>query len=385
MADSSRTQLYYIPESTWGTTPASAMTELRYTSESLGYTINNATSNEVRSDRQITDLIQTGASAAGAVNLEYSYNAYDILMESALFSTWSTTVAVAGIDISAANSDNSYNATTTDFTAENMSVGQWIKVAGFTTAANNGYCQVVSITATKLVVSGLTLVDEAAGDSVTMAGSVLRNGTTETSFTLEKKFDDITQFISFTGMVAGQMNLTMSTGAILTGSFDFTGKSSAIAATTVGTGAPNPATVNPVMNTVSDVGNLLEGGNPLTGTFVQSLSIALANSPRGIGAVGTLGNADLGFGRCAVTGNVSVYFADAALYDKYLAGTATSLSFRVTDSAGNAYVFTLPNVKFSSGTIAAGGADQDVMADFAYQALRDTTTDATIQIDRFAA
>ena len=35
-------------------------------------------------------------------------------------------------------------------------------------------------------------------------------------------------------------------------------------------------------------------------------------------------------------------------------GTATSLSFRTTDASGNAYVFTLPNVKFTSGAVVAG-------------------------------
>lgn len=385
MADSSRTQLFYLKESTWGVTPAAAMTELRFTAEGLGYTISNTPSGEVRSDRQVTDLIQTGADASGDITIEYSYGAYDDLMESALFSAWSTAVAVSATDLSAANSDNSFNASSTDFTAQNMSVGQWIKVGGFSNSANNGICQVASVAANKLVVTGLTLTDEAAGNTVTMGGSMLRNGTTETSFSLEKKFSDITQFLSFTGMVAGGMSLRMSTGAILTGTFGFTGKSATMAQATIGTGAPNAAAANPVLNAVNNVGNILEGGASLAGTFVQSLDIQLANSLRGIGAVGTLGNADLGSGRCAVTGNVSVYFADASLYDKYLAGTATSLSFRVTDAGGNAYVFTLPNVKFTSGAVVAGGADQDVMASFGYQALRDAGTNATIQIDRIAA
>jgi hypothetical protein len=113
------------------------MTELRFTGESLGYRISNTPSGEVRSDRQITDLIQTGADASGDINIEASYGAYDDLLESAMFSAWSTVVAVSATDISAANADNSYNATSTDFTAQNLSVGQWIKTGGFTTSANN--------------------------------------------------------------------------------------------------------------------------------------------------------------------------------------------------------------------------------------------------------
>ena len=111
----------------------------------------------------------------------------------------------------------------------------------------------------------------------------------------------------------------------------------------------------------------------------------LDNGLRGIQAVGSLGNVDIRTGRCAVTGRVSVYFTDGALYAKYLAGTPTSLSFRVNDSAGNGYVVTLPHVKLTRGTIVAGGNDQDVLAEFDVQALRDPATDCTLQIDRFVA
>ena len=385
MADSSRTQLYYLKEAAWGVTPSAPMTELRFTGESLGYRIANSVSNEVRSDRQVVDLIQTGAQAAGGIEFELSRGACDDLAESALYAAWTSAVDIDATDISAAASDNSYNAATTDFAAAGVLPGQWVRVSGFATAANNGFARVVSAAARKLVVAGPTLADEASGATVAIDGSILRNGTSETSFTLEKKFGDIGQHIVFRGMVADSMNLSIEAGAVLTGGFEFAGKSAAIAQATAGSGQPAAAAAGPVMNAASDVGNVLEGGKPLAGTFLQSLSIALSNGVRGIGAVGTLGNADLGAGRCAVTGNVSVYFADAALYDKYLAGAATSLSFRVSDASGAAYAFTLPRVKFTDGSIAAGGADRDVMAEFAYQALRDPATGCTIQIDRFPA
>ena len=78
MADTNRVQLKYIEETTWGTTPGTpTMTEIRMTSESLSYNIANIVSNEIRSDRQTTDLIQTGAEAAGGFNGELSYGSYD--------------------------------------------------------------------------------------------------------------------------------------------------------------------------------------------------------------------------------------------------------------------------------------------------------------------
>ena len=227
--------------------------------------------------------------------------------------------------------------------------------------------------------------EAAAGLTVSIDGSMIRNGVSETALTLEKAFTDIGQYIAFTGMVADTMDLQIQTGRVLTGSFGFMGASASIGSATVGTGPAIPAMTNPVLNAVNNIGQVMEGGAPLSGIFLQSLSISLANGLRGIGAVGSLGNVDIGTGRCQVTGRASFYFADGALYEKYLNGTPTSLSFRVTDADGNAYVFTLPRVRLTRGSIAAGGPDQDVMADFQFQAVRDPATGATIQIDRIAA
>lgn len=389
MADSSRAQLYYLAESTWGATPAAALTQMRFSSESLGFQIQNTTSREVRADRQVADLIQTGAEASGSVEVELSYGAHDSLLAAALFSAWGTPVAIsAADDIAASNAGESFTSTATDFAASGIAVGQWVRVGGFAASggANDGYYRVTSVTANALGVSPAPVQDEAAaGLTVAVVGTLLRNGVTETSFTLEKQFTDIGQMIAFTGMVPGSLGLDIRTGAVITGSIAFTGKAAAIGTSSVGTGAPADAPTNPVMNAVGHVGEVRENGVKLPEAALRELSIRLDNGLRGIQAVGSLGNVDVGSGRCTVTGRVSVYFADGALYAKYLAGTPTSLSFRITDSAGNGYVVTLPRVKLTRGTIVAGGNDQDVLADFDLQALRDPDTDCTVQIDRFAA
>ena len=58
MSDSNRGQLSYIKESTWGTIPASALTDLRFTSEDFGHGVATRESNEVRSDRQVPDAVR---------------------------------------------------------------------------------------------------------------------------------------------------------------------------------------------------------------------------------------------------------------------------------------------------------------------------------------
>ena len=78
-----------------------------------------------------------------------------------------------------------------------------------------------------------------------------------------------------------------------------------------------------------------------------------------------------------------MYFADGTYYDKFLAATASSLSFRVQNGAGGiGYVITLPNIKYTDASYPTPGINQDVMVTMPFQALRDPTTNSQIIIDR---
>jgi hypothetical protein len=364
------------------------MTELRFTGESLSYDISNATSDEIRSDRQITDLLQTGAEAGGGVNYELSYGTYDSLLESALFSTWTTAVSISGSGISANATENAVKAASGLNT--NVHAGQWIKMAGWTATGNNTYGLVTSVKATSLVIAGgLTLTKEAAGNTITIASSgMLRNGTTEKSFTLERYHADRTQFFSWTGMVVNTWSQSHSASSKVTGSFAFIGEIGALAATTVGTGAAGAANTNPIINAASDIGTILEGSTLAAlsaGVYIQKIDLTLSNNLRGLKALGYLGSVDVGTGLCKVNGTLDPYFYDNTYYDKYLAGTATGLSWRITDSSGNVYIYTIHNAKIETDKINSGGGNQDVMENIGWHAIRHSTYDCTIQIDRFAA
>jgi len=382
IASSSMTALYYVEESQWGVTPTAALNELRWTGEGLAQSTTSSVSNEVRSDRQVSDVVRTDIEASGDVNIELSYGAYDDLLEGALMSSWSAALTLAGTDISADNTDNSFNATTTDLSG--ISPGQWIQVAGFANGANNGYFQAVSVSATKVVVSGGTLATEAAGPAVTLGGSMLRNGVTPKSYTLEKHFSDIGEFVAFTGMRVASVNISADTGALITGGFSFQGKSAAASGATVGTGAPNPAPANAVLSTVDNIQGLRVGDG--SETFdVSSHNFTVDNTLRGQKAQGTLGSIGVGLGTVNVTGALSAYFTSRSLYEKHLGWETSSFSYRVVDLAGNAYVFTFPALKFTDGNPVAGGKDQDIMAEMSWTAFRHPTLGFTVQIDRFPA
>jgi hypothetical protein len=86
-----------------------------------------------------------------------------------LISQPSSTVVYTASTLSAAASDNSLNDSAAQFLAEGFTAGKTIDIAGFTGAVgNNNFAVVLSAAAGKLVLAGITLADDAAGESVTI-------------------------------------------------------------------------------------------------------------------------------------------------------------------------------------------------------------------------
>ena len=81
-------------QSSFPATLGGSLQQLRITgAPSLAFTPNTIISDEIRPDRQRSDLIPVGAEAGGEVTFEFSYGAVDSLLEDALFSTWDDTFA----------------------------------------------------------------------------------------------------------------------------------------------------------------------------------------------------------------------------------------------------------------------------------------------------
>lgn len=388
LASANRAQLAFLTEVTPGTTPAPPGTALRMTGESLDFAIQTISSNEIRSDRQVSDLVQTGASGSGGFNFELSYKEYDPILQAALQSAFNS-FGTAGVFTpgvySAGTAGVAFTATTataqtgTPFT--NCVVGQWIKVfkaAGPTTY----YALVTAVTPTVLTVSAATplaVFNSAAGDTIT--GLAVSNGSTQTYFSLEVGHLDIAQYRLYKGFTPNKVSLSMQSGQIVTGSFDFLGMAALMSGSSA-MGSVAASQTNTPMNAVTGIGTVLENGTALTGTYMKSLTIDLQNNLRGQDAIGVLGFASIANGSVAITGSVQFYFADITMLNKLINNTKTSLAFYIKDTAGNAYGFNMPSIKFSSGKVAAGGLNQDAMVDLQYTAFMDATLLKSIIVSR---
>ncbi len=381
-ASSSLAELSYVEEASWGETPAAAtFKELRWTGESLAQSTTTEVSNEIRPDRQVPDVIRTDVEAAGDVNVELSYGAFDDLLEGAFMGAWSADLAISATDLSAEASDNSFNSTGTSLAG--IQEGQWFRVAGFASAQNNGYFQATSSSANKVVVSA-TLATEAAGPSVDINGSNLRNGTVPKSFTLQKHFSDVGEYVAFTGMRVASLNLTVDTGSLITGAFSFQGKAASASGSSAGSGSPTTAPTNPVLNAIDNIEGLVVGDGSQAFS-ISSHNFTLDNTLRAQKAQGTLGSVGIGLGTLNVTGALTAYFENRSLYEQYLGFGTSSFAYRVIDAAGNAYIVTFPALKFTDGNPVAGGRDQDILAEMSWTAYRHPTLGFTAQIDRFPA
>jgi len=214
----------------------------------------------------------------------------------------------------------------------------------------------------------------------TWTTNVLKNSTVEYSYSIEKALLDIDEYFLFTGMMVNSFSMTLATSSIATGSFDFLGSNATLTQAT-NAASVSSATTSAVMNCMANVASLKEGGTALTGVYVQELSFTVANNLRPIYAVGSNTIQDVGVGKCDITGTLNAYFTSDRLFDKFLAGTATSIEFQITDGV-DSYTVLFPNVKFETESVVAPGQDQDIIENLTWRALRDSSEACLIKITR---
>lgn len=312
MATSAQHGLYYIPEVTYGTCPATpSFVAVRHTGTTLGLSKSTHVSEELRPDRNISDFRHGTRQTAGDISMELSYTSFDTLLEAALCGTWTT--------------------------------------------------------------------------------NVLKNGTTRRSFSMLRQFADLQSsdkpFHLFTGMEIGGFKLTVPTDGIVKGSFTVLGQDTTLS--TAGVASQTLGTLGTTQTLGSLTGSITEGGSTLGIVTEVTLSVDNGMAPRfAIGSVGkTIGLATIG--RCTITGQITAYFANSTLLEKFINETASALIFTLVDTptvghtTGNSLAFTLPNIKYTGGQPDTKGQGE-IMLSMPFQAIYDSSSTATMSITRTA-
>ncbi|MCP4660985.1 MAG: hypothetical protein GY856_36755 [bacterium] len=402
-ADANRVGLAYVAESTFGegapVPGTSVLQNLRFTSEAFTQDNSTVISQELRSDRQVVDLIRTDVQMTGGFAFELSLGtstevAFNDFFRSIIGdSAWSTqtvhgdgttdeacTITAATSTIAFADGD----------VFSSVSVGDWIVTGNATTAANNGVFKVVTKADSDTITVEPTgiLVDEVvaahATDSytVTEMAAVVNGTTAAESHYFERSYGDLATFAGFYGACPSQHTLSVEPGSIVTGGFDFLGRLGDSLAATEGDGSNTAAGTTTVCNAVDNAEWIMEGSVAYPSTAYNH-TITPNLRPRQV--IGTLGAESMGQGTIGVTGGHTAFYADATVMDKHLDMTETNIAVCFKDTDGHYLVFDYPRAKYSSGRRVAGGINQDVFAEMEWTAIRESTEDVTVRIAKYAA
>lgn len=381
IASGSRHRLAAIAEATYGTTPATpAFTSLRHNSCNIGLSKDAVESEEIRGDRQTTSFRHGNKSVGGDIEGELVYGEYDSLIESALCGTWTPKATKTGTTISAASADNSFNDSANGFVAAGFQVGDKFTTTGFATSANNSSWVVATVTAGKITVTPTgVIVTEAAGASVTVTSkqSSVKAGTTRRSFSIERTFQDITQYMRYTGCETNTMSISIAPNSMVGMGFGFIGKDQSIAQTAI-TGATY-STLSSAGQFDSFTATISEGGTAIA--LVTEMEVTLDNGIEPQFVVGSSTTLRPSIGRCDVTGSITVYLEDQAMLTKFQNETESSLDVTLTDPAGNTFRLKIPKLKYNSGQPDVSG-EGSVTVSMDFQAIYDSVDASNIVITR---
>lgn len=218
-----------------------------------------------------------------------------------------------------------------------------------------------------------------AADTPSVGTDQLQTGTTRRYFTIERYFSNLAvpEWHRFTGCEVNGFNFSIAPDAIVTGAFSFVGKDSSIGTSIISGATYGAATTTQPFDSFS--GTINEGGSPIA--TVTSLELTLENGLNPLFVVGDATSDTPSIGRSRVSGTMTTYFQSKTLLEKFINETSSSLVFTLVDLAGNAYDFTLPNIKYTGGQPDVDG-EAEITISMPFMALYDATEGSNITIER---
>lgn len=380
LASTSRVQLAYIKETVFGQTPTVGNgSALRFTGESLSYTLSKESSNEINAFRSVSSMVPTKAETSGSVNAELTYAEYDPFLAAALQDNF-VTMGAAGVGTS---TDLTFTTTTiTAATAPtgssaftSLQPGQYFTVKGTGTNAGKVFrvSKTVAPTTTVITLDAATPATAGVVTAGNVAAARLSNGVTQPSFTLERQISEVGEYFNYKGMTVSSFKLNIAQGSITTCEFAFMGTQASNTQVTAMPGTLQASKAYDIMSGVSGTAcSVLVDGAALTGTYVTSLALNYDNALRSQGAICNLAAVGIGSGTIQCTVDVEFYFASGAkFFSEFVANKEIEFGFTAFDTTGNGYVFTLPAANVATYEVTAGGKDQDLAVKVQLNAMYD--------------
>lgn len=225
-----------------------------------------------------------------------------------------------------------------------------------------------------------------AEDTPAAGTDQIKVGTTRQSFTFVRHFGDLEAgskpYYIYRGVEINNIQLSITPTAMITGSFSVVGKSQEVAANLTALGTP---VIHPPSTTVpldSFTGTLLEGGTAIA--VITEISLTLENGIEPRFVVGSKNTIKPSVARSNLTGQVTAFFEDSRLVDKFINEEDSSIKFTLPDAEGNLMTFVIPRLKYTGGQPDVDG-EGSITLSLPFQALLDSTTGSNFFIQRTPA
>jgi hypothetical protein len=366
--------LRYGAESTFGVASSDAGRLLRRASSTIAPSKDSFTSNEVRSDQQVSDVRHGTRRAQGVLTGDLSLESYDDFFAAVMRSSWVAGVTASQatlLSVTASNSAGTFTFGGGSLLTAGFKVGDVFRFTLGVPAANlNRNFRITSLTGTVMGVFPKP-TDMASQSSFTLGvrGRKLLMGTAMPSFTIEQNMPDLDITELFTGMRVGELALSLTPAGVATANFSFQGRDFEVRNL-----AQAPFFTSPVAETTTGVLSGVQGNVSFNGAVSSvvtqldlSVNLNLSSQP----VVGSQVVPDIFYGRSVVTGNISAFIEDISLLNAFINESEIDIVAQL-DAAGadpkDFLTINMQRVKLT-GLNKTIGPDGGVMASFPFQAL----------------
>ena len=385
MSDSNLTNLLFAEESTFNEVPdnLSTLKEVRFTGETLVPIKGTTESAEVRTERDLREIVKVSESSEGGFTAELVGGDFSPLIEAALCGTWVTsTDSVTGTFDSGAQTFTLDSGT---FSAA-FQLARLVKIANAATSGHDGVHRIVSITSTVITFKAGTITASDAADAVDLTYNYVVPGTTKRSFLVEQQYTSLASdyFIGFGGFTVGEMTVSAEPNALVIAGFNGLGGRVNKGSATFGDGSPTAPTTNPTISTSSGIEEILIAGT--ANDCTNRLELSTNNNIRAREVLGSLYSKQHGKGRFLPSGQVDLYFETSAELTAFLDHTARELQFVLADDSGNKFSFHFPAAYYTQGDAPVEALDSDIVTPLQFTGVRGgASTPYALQVDYVAA
>lgn len=357
IAAGSLTELGYIAEVTFGTTPvSSAFQRIRDVSFSVNLQKEAYQSEERRSDRMRQDVRHGYRSVTGDIVGELSQQSWDDFIQAIMGGTWATGASAPFTGVAANSATNRFTVTSANFPTVGIRVGDVFSVTASPAVPGltDRFFTALSVGVSTIEVEPGTIgTTTTASATIAVAGRKVAIGTTYRSFTIERWLTDRNLYQQFRGVRMSQMTISIPASGMVTATFSVVGRDgTSFSSTTVASGY----TATPQTTPFAAVnGEIYEGGVVLG--LVTAAEISINNTLAGPQVIGTDLTPDILFGRFAdVSGTITVLFTSPDMHSKFVTETETTLIIRLQnkdalDSTTEFVSIVLPRIKYSGGDV----------------------------------